>query len=72
MDMIAEAIRWTGLARGNGRTMAFENTPKKVFLLLMKMGTAWDGIYRRKILRTGVMSEVRPLDAFGTAVPQLA
>jgi hypothetical protein len=45
---------------------------KNVFLLLMKMGTAWDGIYRRKILRTGVMSEVRPLDAFGTAVPQLA
>jgi hypothetical protein len=82
LDVIGETMAWTLLRRqsdghdwrDNGRTIALENTPKKIlfFLLSMKMGTAWDGIYRRKILRTGVMSEVRPLDAFGTAVPQLA
>jgi hypothetical protein len=71
MDMIAEAIRWTGLARQWTDNGIGKYTKKIYFFLLsMKMVTAWDGIYRRKILRTGVMSEVRPLDAFGTAVPQ--
>jgi hypothetical protein len=37
MDIIAEAIRWTGLAR-QWTTMAFENTPKKWFSFINEDG----------------------------------
>ena len=36
----------------------------------MKMGTAWDGIYRRKILRTGIMSDLWMLSGLPVALPK--